>query len=70
MFILGKINPLLSRYNLRDAAVFRVLDATELDTTELDTTELDAYDSEISTLGVVGADFRAHGFSQPVLCRH
>lgn len=65
MFILGKINPLLSRYNLRDAVVFRVLDATELDTTELD-----AYDSAISTLGVVGADFRAHGFSQPVLCRH
>jgi hypothetical protein len=60
MFILGKINPLLSRYNLRDAAVFRVLDATELD----------AYDSEISTLGVVGANFRAHGFGQPVLRRY
>jgi hypothetical protein len=65
MFILGKINPLLSRYNLRDAAVSRVLDATELDATELD-----AYDSEISTLGVVGADFRAHGFGQPVLRRY
>ena len=32
--------------------------------------ELDAYDSEIFTLGVAGADFCAHGFGQSVLRRY
>ena len=31
MFTLGTINCLLSRYNFQHAAVFRVLDGTELD---------------------------------------
>lgn len=57
MFILGGTNLLLLRYNLLDVGRFRQL-------------ELDAYDQEISTLGVAGADFRAHGFSQPVLRRY
>ena len=57
MFILGRTNPLLSRYNLRDVGVFHQL-------------ELDAYDQKISTLGGAGADFRAHGFSQLVLRRY
>ena len=54
MFILGRTNPLLSRYNLRDVGRFHQL-------------ELDAYDQKISTLGGAGLDFRAHGFGQLVL---